>query len=460
MLPGTFKNTTVAIFGLGIEGIDLLHYLYDEGAKIKLYDQKSNDKILNILQKFDKKQIEVHFGNVPEDSIKDVKYAFVSQGIPLKSPQLEIINKNNIQIESMTSLFFNRCNAPIIGITGTSGKTTTTALVRSILEQSNHDYVIGGNIGVGMLGLLKNIKHNTKVIMELSHTQLQLLTSSPQISCLTNISPNHLDQFSWEEYIALKEKITMNQNNNEYFIVNFDDSKSKQIANKSKAKPVYFSMNKELEFGVYLNKEGYLISKITKKEKSILHKNEMKIRGNHNISNALAAIAITSVLGIESRDCKLGIMNFKGVEHRLESICKVNDIEFINDSMATTPDRTMTGLESIDDPIILLLGGQDKNLDFKKLEKIINQKCRVVIVFGISRKKILQEISNINSKIIQTTNLKDATTKAFNEVQAGESVLLSPGCASFDEFDNFAERGEKFKTYINQLLEMQGVSNE
>ena len=153
-------------------------------------------------------------------------------------------------------------------------------------------------------------------------------------------------------------------------------------------------------------------------------------------------------------------MNFKGVEHRLESICKVNDIEFINDSVATTPNRTMTGLESIDDPIILLLGGQDKNLDFKKLKKIINQKCRVVIVFGISRKKILQEISNINSKIIQTTNLKDATAKAFNEAQAGESVLLSPGCASFDEFDNFAERGEKFKTYINQLLEIQGVSNE
>ncbi|MFL2635232.1 MAG: UDP-N-acetylmuramoyl-L-alanine--D-glutamate ligase [Dehalococcoidia bacterium] len=460
MLPKTFKNKTVAIFGLGVEGIDLLDYLYNEGAKIKLYDQKSNDKILNILEKFDKKQVEAHFGKVPENSIKDVKYAFVSQGIPLKSPQLEIINKNNIQIESMASLFFNRCNAPIIGITGTSGKTTTTALVQSILEQGNHDYVIGGNIGVGMLGLLKKIKHNTKVIMELSHTQLQLLTNSPHISCLTNITPNHLDQFSWEEYIALKEKITMNQNNNEYFIVNFDDAISKQIANKSKATPVYFSMNKELEFGAYLNQEGYLISKIIKSKKQILHKSEMKIRGDHNISNALAAIAIASLLGIESNDCKLGIMNFTGVEHRLESICKVNNIEYINDSIATTPDRTMTGLESIDNPIILLLGGQDKNLNFKKLEKIINQKCRVVIVFGTSREKILQEISNINSKIIQTTNLKDATSKAFNEAESGESVLLSPGCASFDEFENFAERGEKFKTYINQLLNIKGGTNE
>ncbi|MBI52034.1 MAG: UDP-N-acetylmuramoyl-L-alanine--D-glutamate ligase [Chloroflexi bacterium] len=460
MLPKTFNNKTVAIFGLGIEGIDLLNYLYNEGANIKLYDQKSNDNIQSILDQFNKKQVEVYFGNVTESSIKDVQYAFVSQGIPLNSQQLELIYKNNIPVASMTSLFFERCTAPIIGITGTSGKTTTTALVRSMLEQSNFDYVVGGNIGIGMLGLIKDITHDTKVIMELSHTQLQLVTSSPYIGCLTNVTPNHLDQFSWDEYIALKEKITTNQNNKEFFVVNFDDSISMQIAEKSKAKLVYFSMNQELEFGAYLNNEGFLISKIDGNERKIIHKDELKIRGNHNISNALAAIAISGILGIDSEDSKSGIASFKGVEHRLESICKINDIEYINDSIATTPDRTMTGIESINNPIVLLLGGQDKNLNFKKLEQVINQKCRVVIIFGASRKKILQELSNISVKIIQKTNLKDATIEASNEVRSGESILLSPGCASFDEFKNFAERGEKFKEYINEFLDRKGLSNE
>ena len=460
MLPKTFNDKTVAIFGLGIEGIDLLNYLYNEGANIKLYDQKSNDNILNILEQFNKEQIEIHFGDVPEDSIINIEYAFVSQGVPLNSSQLEIIYKNNIQIESMTSLFFDRCVAPIIGITGTSGKTTTTALVRSILQQSNLDHVVGGNIGIGMLEFLKDINHETKVIMELSHTQLQLVTSSPYIGCLTNVTPNHLDQFSWEEYIALKEKITTNQNNKEYFVVNFDDLISREIAEISKAKLIYFSVNQELEFGAYLNHEGFLISNIDGNEQKIIHKDELKIRGKHNISNALAAIAITSILGIDPADSKEGIAKFKGVEHRLELICKVNGIEYINDSIATTPDRTMTGIEAIDNPIVLLLGGQDKNLNFKKLKKIINRKCRVVVVFGASRKKILQELSDISVKIIQTINLEDATIEALNEVQSGESVLLSPGCASFDEFKNFTERGEKFKTYINQFLDSKGLSNE
>lgn len=460
MLPKTFKNKTVAIFGLGIEGIDLLNYLYNEGAKIKLFDQESNDNILKIIEQFEKNQIEVHFGNIPENSIKEVEYAFVSQGIPLKSPQLVKINKKNIQVESMTSLFFNRCKAPITGITGTSGKTTTTALVQSILEQDNNEYVIGGNIGIGMLGLLSNIKSNTKVVIELSHTQLQLVTSSPNISCLTNITPNHLDQFSWKEYIELKEKITINQSSEEYFVVNYDDPICRQVAKKSKAKLVYFSMNKELEDGVYLNNDNYLISSIGDEKKQILHKRELNIRGEHNISNALAAIAITRLLGIDPKDCKSGIMNFKGVKHRLESICKINDVEYINDSIATTPDRTMTGLKSIDNSIILLLGGQDKNLNFKKLEQIINQKCRIVIIFGASRKKILKEISNVSAEIIEATNLKDATIQASKKAKQGESVLLSPGCASFDEFKNFSERGEKFQEYITEFFSNQGLSNE
>ncbi|MBR73751.1 MAG: UDP-N-acetylmuramoyl-L-alanine--D-glutamate ligase, partial [Dehalococcoidaceae bacterium] len=285
-------------------------------------------------------------------------------------------------------------------------------------------------------------------------------TSSPNISCLTNITPNHLDQFSWKEYIKLKEKITINQSSEEYFVVNYDDPICRQVAKKSKAKLVYFSMNKELEDVVYLNNDYYLISSIGDEKKQILHKRELNIRGEHNISNALAAIAITRLLGIDPKDCKSGIMNFKGVKHRLESICKINDVEYINDSIATTPDRTMTGLKSIDNSIILLLGGQDKNLNFKKLEQIINQKCRIVIIFGSSRKKILKEISNVSAEIIEATNLKDATIQAAKKANQGESVLLSPGCASFDEFKNFSERGEKFQEYITEFFSNQGSSNE
>ncbi|MDG1989680.1 MAG: UDP-N-acetylmuramoyl-L-alanine--D-glutamate ligase [Dehalococcoidia bacterium] len=453
MLPVSFKNQHIAIFGLGIEGIDMLKFLSYEGAIITVIDQGPVKKIQKNIDEVDGYKFNLHIGQVKEKHLQNIKYAFISQGIPLNSEQIALVHQNNISISSMTDLFFDRCQSPIIGITGSSGKTTTTSIIKAILEESKIEHVIGGNIGIGMLGLLHKINKNTKVILELSHTQLQLLTKSPNISCITNITPNHLDQFSWNEYVQLKHKIMLFQKKNDHVVMNLDDENSQDFIKDANAQISYFSANHEIgdENGAFMDQDGFLTYKKNDELTKIIHRDEIILKGKHNISNALLAIIIAQMLGVKAQDCQKGISKFNGVEHRIETIAIKNNIEFINDSIATTPERTITALKSIDKKAILLMGGKDKNLEFGDLVMHIQEKCRFVILFGESRKKFLLQLESIDINIKEVTTLKEAVELACNIVRTGECILLSPGGTSFDEFENYEERGRFFKKIVKQI---------
>ncbi len=453
MLPTSFKNQHIAIFGLGIEGSDMLKFFSDEGAIITVIDKGPIKKIQKTLDKFTDYKFNLHIGKVLENHLQDIKYAFISQGIPLKSEQIALVHQKNIFISSMTNLFFERCKAPIIGITGSSGKTTTTSIIKAILEESKTEHVVGGNIGIGMLGLLNSINKNTKVILELSHTQLQLLTKSPEISCITNITPNHLDQFSWNEYVQLKHKIMLFQKKNDHVIINLDDKISQDFIKNATAQISYFTTSDEarIENGAFMDQEGFLIYKKNNNLTKIIHRDEITLKGTHNISNTLSAIIIAQILGIGAQECKNSISKFHSIEHRIETVTIRNNIEFINDSIATTPERTSTALKAIDKKAILLMGGKDKNLEFGDLIIHIQEKCRFVILFGESRKKFLHQLQSINIDIKEVITLKEAIELACNIVHPGECILLSPGGTSFDQFENYEERGKFFKKLVKQI---------
>ena len=454
MLPKTFKNKKIAIFGLGIEGIDLVKYLSEEKAIITIFDQKEKIKLNKAFTEIKKYKINAFHKEIDNVNFKNFDWAFISQGIPLNSTYLDPVYSNKIPLSSMTDLFFNRCISPIVGISGSSGKTTTTSMVDSILKESNANYSIGGNIGIGLLGLINKINSDTKVITELSHSQLQLLSKNPSISCITNITPNHLDNFSWEEYVSLKKRITIFQNKDDNLILNKEDTVSKQFINETKAQISYFSIKNKVEKGAYLDKNGFLCSVNDNTEIQIMHVDEIKVRGEHNIYNALAAISITRLLNIDAISCRQGIIQFQGVDHRIETILIKNNIEFINDSIATTPERTNTGLKSLNKDVILLLGGRDKNLEFGDLIATIQKKCKAVIVFGESRKKFIQELTNKKITIYEEPTLETATILACRIAITGDCVFLSPGATSFDEFENFSQRGDKFKHYVANFFQI------
>ena len=455
MLPTSFKNQHIAIFGLGIEGIDMFKFLSDEGAIITVIDKGPIKKIQKTLDNFADYKFNLHIGKISEKNLQGIKYAFISQGIPLKSDQIALVHQKNISISSMTNLFFDRCKSPIIGITGSSGKTTTTSIIKAIFEESNVEHVVGGNIGIGMLGLLDRINKNTKVVLELSHTQLQLLTKSPEISCITNITPNHLDNFSWHEYVQLKHKIMLFQKKNDHVIINLDDKTSQDFIKNAAAHISYFSTSAEaqIENGAFIDQDGFLTYKKNNNSTKIIHRDEIILKGIHNISNTLSAIIIAQILGIGAQECKKSIAKFHGIEHRIETVAIRNNIEFINDSIATTPARTSTALKAIDKKAILLMGGRDKNLEFGDLSIHIQEKCRFVILFGESRKKFLRQLQSVNIDILEVITLKEAIELACNIARSGECILLSPGGTSFDQFENYAERGIFFKKLAKQFYQ-------
>ena len=445
----------VAIIGMGVSNIPLLDYFYDKNAKVTVFS--TNVLSDEIMEKINKYRYEVELGEDNLSRLKGFDIIFRSpSALPTKHEFQSAVKKGAI-LTSEIEMVLKLAPCKIIGVTGTEGKTTTTSLIYEICKKAGYNCFLGGNIGKPIFTKINQMKPEDIVILELSSFQLMGMTVSPNIAVVTNIFPDHLNVHkSYEEYQDAKKSIFRNQTEEGIVILNKDNEITEKFADEVKGKTIFFSSTKKLKNGYVYDREDGFIKKCTDgKCEKILNKNDIKLRGIHNYENICAALAATET--VASKEAQIeAVKNFKGVEHRLEFVREIDGVKYYNDSIGTSPASTIAGLNAFDENIILLAGGSDKGLDYKEIGEVIAKKVGTLILTGPTAQKIeeatkqaLSEEKNI--EIIHTNNLEESVKVAKEKARSGDIVLLSPASASFDAFKNFEERGNYFKTLVNNL---------
>jgi len=451
-------GTKVTVLGLGIEGVDVVRYLAANGANVTVSDSRSPEELSARITELEGLPVQFSLGGNRVDDAVSADLLMVSQGVPLTLPAVEAARQHGVPISSMTRLFLELCPGVVIGITGSSGKTTTTALVGAMFAAAGRKHVVGGNIGVGLLGLLDWITPETWVVLEMSHTQLETAGRSPHIACVLNVTPNHLDRYTWEEYVGLKLRILQGQQRGDIAVLNLDDEVTCAFATETPARVVWFSSRgvPNGEAAAFV-REGALIWRQGSVETKLLAGDEVPLRGAHNVENVLAAIAIACSAGLESDAVARAIREFQPVPHRLEFVGTVDGVSYYNDSIATTPERALAGLRSYQEPVVLLLGGREKHLPMEDLAQEAVERCRAVICFGEAAPLLDEALSYASGQsgrdlpIERAETLGEAVEAARGHAQKGDVVLLSPACASYDAYANFEERGEDFRRMVRGL---------
>ncbi len=451
------KNRKVAIIGLGVSNLPLIDYLYEKGANVTVFDEKTIDEIpKEIMDKITKYAFKFSLGIYYLEKLSGFDLIFRSPSCLPTIPQLVEEEKRGAIITSEIELVIKMTPSKVIGVTGSDGKTTTTTLIYEILKHAGYNCFLGGNIGVPLFTKIKDMKPEDIVILELSSFQLMGMGISPNISVITNISPNHLNiHKDYQEYIDSKKNIFKYQYQDDTLVINYDNEVTKHFSEEAKGKVIYFSSHAKLE-------DGFIVDNDIIKEceaglrKHIINVKNIKLRGMHNFENICAALAATKTL-VDSEIATQAIENFKGVEHRLELVKEIDGVKWYNDSVSSSPTRTIAGLNSYDEQIVLIAGGYDKNLDYTPIAKPIIEKVKTLILIGQTSGKIFeavkQELENQNKKlnIYMCNSLEEAVLTAKKSAKQGQIVLFSPASASFDMFKNFADRGEKFKNLVKQI---------
>ena len=431
--PATFNGRSIAVVGLGIEGRDAVTFLEREGSEIIRVDRRP--------ERADRDQDDLSV-------LDEVDGIIASQGVHYQVPLLIEAGRRGIPVYGPTQIFLERCAASVIGITGSAGKTTTTTLVHLMLQAAGVHCHLGGNIGQGLLAQLSDISSTDTVVAELSHTQLLRTTRSPRTAAITNITPNHLDQFSWEEYQELKYRIVEYQSPSDTVVLPFNDELAAAATARTEADQRWFGIGAPSMpwYCAVRSSEG----KILRNDRPLMSVDEVKLPGEHNLLNALAALAI--VADLVPDDVATDVLRtFSGVPHRLELVAEIDCVRFINDSIATTPERTLAGLRATPGPIILLLGGRDKNLPLDPLVDEVRSRVRRVVLFGESAPRWTAWMSERDVAAEDAGSFESAVRRAASYACSNDTVLMSPGGTSFDAYPNFEARGRHFREVVEEL---------
>jgi UDP-N-acetylmuramoylalanine--D-glutamate ligase len=464
------QDKQVLVVGFGRQGQALARWLPAQGASVIVTDDK-NASQLNIRRR-DYPDVKFVLGRHPKSLLRGTDLICVSGGVPLSIPLLKYANRAGIPLTNDAQLFMERCPAPVIGITGSAGKTTTTTLVGEIVRASGATTWVGGNIGDVLLDDLENIGERDVVVMELSSFQLELMNISPQVGAILNITPNHLDRHkTMERYIAAKSSIIRHQTADNIAVLSADDAVTSTLDPLVQGELVTFSAQKMVPNGAFSVGNRLVLAGAASFDyvpHVLCEKDEIPLRGAHNVSNVLAACAIAGALGLAAKRPGISpetmheaIVNFKPVPHRLEDVREVNGVTYINDSIATAPERLVAALRSFDEPLVLLLGGADKDLPWEEAVHLALQKAHHIVVFGqrgekqvrTKAGKILRLMGAGSKTVTEVDTLEEAVTTAAERAQPGDVVLLSPGGTSYDAYDNFAERGDHFRDLVHALPE-------
>jgi len=392
-------------------------------------------------------------GNHTEAKIFNADVVMKSPGIPDTVSLITTLKQKGVSVISEIEFASKYTNGVIVGVTGSNGKTTTTMLVNHILKKAGLNVSMGGNIGDSFAQQVAVRKSDIHVL-ELSSFQLDgIETFAPHIAIITNITPDHLDRYDYkfENYVNSKFRVTENQTEDDFLIYDFDDEViSKWLKdNKVKATLLPFSIEKELEQGVYLKDEQIIMN--YKTEQKIMGISTLALKGKHNTKNAMAAAMAASLLKVRKDTIRESLEDFEGAEHRLESVLKISGVQYINDSKATNVNATFYALDCMQSPTVWIVGGVDKGNDYLDLMPLVREKVKAIICLGVDNQKIVNTFYNMVDLIVETAGAEEAVKVAYKIAEKGDAVLLSPACASFDLFENYEDRGNKFKQAVREL---------
>ena len=445
------EGKKISIIGAVRSGIGAAKLVKKLGGIPFVSDIGTEEKLMESIDQLKKMNIDYETGKHSE-KVFDCELMIVSPGVPNDAQVLITARKKNIKTISEIELASAFCKGSIVAITGTNGKTTTTSLCGYTLNNEGLKSFIAGNIGNAFSEIVLDVKEEDFVVLEVSSFQLDLIESfKPKIAVILNITPDHLNRYenSIEKYAVSKQKIYENQDENDYLIVNTDNETTTKYLKNHKSKSFYFSLERDQENGCYVN-DGYVINKNENKENFRCSVDDITIPGEHNLANAMAVIIAAKILEVENQSLINSLKNFKGVEHRLEFVRDIDGVKFINDSKATNVDSVWYALRSFKEPLFLILGGEDKGNDYNQIKELVKEKVIKIFSIGSSAEKIFNFFHSFIKVEIKDT-LNDAVTAAISEARAGDVVLLSPACASFDMFDNYEHRGNSFKEAVNNL---------
>jgi UDP-N-acetylmuramoylalanine--D-glutamate ligase len=444
------RGKRALVYSMGIEGRDLASWLVARGAAVTMSDTRSETQ-LAAAGAMAPGGVERVVNGQPLLDPEGFDLVAVSQSVLRYDPALARARELGVPVTSQMRLFLQLCPGTVVGITGSSGKSTTTALVGAMAAEAGVDHVVGGNIGEALLGRLDEIRPATTVILEVSHTQLQYTDRSPHIAAVTNVTPNHLDQFSWDEYVGLKRNILSGQARDDIAVMNADDHTSRALTAAVRGKLSRSSIAGEVDGDGAWVEQGSVVCRRGRVTREVLRRQEIRLRGEHNLSNVVMAAAIGDATGFAPDAMASAIRSFRGVPHRLEVVGGANGVTWVNDSIATSPERTIAGLKAFDQKIVLLLGGREKRLPLDGLRELVPVRCRGLVCFGEAGSLFYEAVGGCVSGAVLVATLAEAVEAAARLARPGDVVLLSPAGTSFDAYPSFEARGQSFQELVGQL---------
>lgn len=446
------KNKNVAVVGIGVSNVPLIRFLVNLGAKVSAFDRKSREQLGNIGDEFQDIGVNLILGEGYLDKLTGYEVVFKTPSMRIDCDALMRVKEEGAYITSEMEEFVRYCKGTIFAVTGSDGKTTSTTLIYNMLKEEGYKTYVGGNIGNPLFSNIEEIKEEDKVVLELSSFQLMTMKLPVDVAIVTNITPNHLDMHKdMNEYVESKKNIFKYQDKNSLLVLNMDNNITASFVGEEKGKLRKFSTKEVIENGAYY-KDGSLYVQ----GKKVCDKTDIVIKGMHNVENYLGAFcAVYDYVSIDTM--KKVATTFKGVEHRCELVREVDGVKYYNDSIASSPTRTLAGLNAFDHPVILIAGGYDKNIPFEPLAEDGYKKIKTLILLGKTKEKINKVFQtvikekNISLPIYMVNTMEEAVLKAKEISKEGDIVTLSPACASFDMYPNFEVRGRAFKDIINKL---------
>lgn len=445
------EGKRVLIVGLARTGAAVANLLKRLGAHITITDKKRLNELTEHIGKLSL-NTDIKVGKDMNTGLLSGKdMVVVSPGVPCDHYLLNAARKSNITVISEMELACSLAESPIIAITGTNGKTTVSIITNNILSQGCKNVMLCGNIGTPLSEGILDSKEKDFIVLEVSSFQLEWIDYfKPYIAMILNMTPDHIDRHkSMEEYINLKRRIYYNQTENDYLILNKDDAIVSSFAEDARSRKLYFSRSEEVSEGTFI-KDKRIMVRYRGEEEMICLTDDLKARGIHNIENVLASITASFICKVDCSSIKEAVVDFKGIEHRMELVRDLNGIKFINDSKATNVGAVVKSLEGIDGPVILIAGGLDKGNDYAPLKKLVEDKVKSLVLIGEAREKIKNSLSS-SKNVIEAESIEKAVKAAYLKTARGDTVLLSPACASFDMFRDYEERGRRFKDAVNRL---------
>lgn len=447
------KDKKVSVVGIGVSNVPLIKFLLKSGATVTAHDKRTAQQLGTAYAELSALGAEFVLGEDYLEKIPtDTEVIFKTPGLRPDAPELLAAVERGANLTSEMELFFELCPCPIIAVTGSDGKTTTTSLIGEMLKKEGYNCYIGGNIGKPLIGEVEEICEKDMVVVELSSFQLFSMKHSADTAVVTNVTPNHLDWHKdFDEYIDAKKNIFSN-NKNCRVILNYDNEITRRFA-KETAHTIYFSRQNNLDDGIIL-KDGEIVIRAENGDKAVLAADDIKIPGLHNVENYMAAIGAVEPY-VSAKTIEYVAKNFGGVPHRIELVRELDGIRYYNDSIASSPARTTAGLKSFEKKVILIAGGYDKKIPFDDFGLVVNEYVKELVLVGVTSKKIEAAVKNAPNynglKIHCETEFEKAVEKARDCAERGDVVILSPACASFDLFKNFEERGNTFKGIVNRF---------